>query len=175
MKGTNMVEIEPATALLGVLEELQAIPPNDWTEGDLAELALRLDRVTAVREHLYEVQGWLELSLAERMDTDEVTVPHVGRLRRTRGFRGTWRDSDASARMREDVAHAVARAVAVDVGTGDIDPVKRNVALHAIQTAYEAIPAFSSLKVAGQKRLGLDLLDYRNFDAYYTVKLEVGE
>jgi len=170
-----MVEIEPATALLGVLEELQAIPPDEWTDGDMTELALRLDRVVALRAHLEEVQHWVELSLVERMDSDEVIVPNVGRLRRSRSYRGAWRDSHAGERMRDDLAHAVARAVSVDVGTGDMDPVKRNIALHAIQTAYEAIPSFSSLKVTGQKRLGLDLMDYRSFDAYYSVKLEVGE
>ena len=83
-----------------------------------------------------------------------------------------WRDGDAGRRMREDLAAAVASEVALDVATGEVDPMKRNVALAALRVAYEAIPSFSSLKQAGRERLKLRISDYRTYTNFYSVKLE---
>jgi hypothetical protein len=180
MKGTPMsddqrVDVEPAAVLLGTLTELRATRPDAWTEGTRTDLALRLDRVQTLLDHLNEVRGWLELALAESMETDDEVIPGIGGLHRTEERRWTWRGPHSNEQMRDDLAVAVATKVAVDVGTGELDPIKRNVALHAIRTAYEAIPSFSTLKVGGQRQLGLAIGDYRTYDTYYRVRLDVGE
>jgi hypothetical protein len=106
------------------------------------------------------------------MDEDEVTFPGVGRLVRSEKLTTKWRDKSSGEQMRDDLATAVASAVALDVATGEVDPMKRNVALAAIRTAYEAIPSFNNLKVAGRKRLGLRMDDYLAYDSHYVVSLE---
>lgn len=163
------------SSVLSTLAELRTLDPNTWTEDTVFELALRLDRVVALHRHLAEVQSWLELALAERMETDDVPVEGVGMLHRTEAKRSSWRYGHSADQMREDLAVAVATNVALDVGTGEVDPMKRNIALHAIRTAYDAIPSFSNLKVAGRERLGLKISDYRSYDTYYRVTLEVTE
>jgi hypothetical protein len=169
-----MTDQDPATALLSALQETRVIPDDAWTEGGMFDLALRLDRVNALAEILNKVKGYLETELADRMEADDVPIHGVGLLHRAPAWRSTWRTKDSGNQMREDLARAVATQVALDVATGDVDQMKRNVALHALRTAYEVIPSFSSLKVAGARRLGLDESDYRERSQYYTVKLEVG-
>ena len=169
------VDVEPGAIVLGYLAELRGIKPDAWTEGTLFDLAMRLDRVSAAEALLHEIRGWLETVLAESMDADEVPVPGIGVARRTEAKRSTWRYPEAGEQMREDLSVAVAKEVSLDVATGEMDPMKRNVALHALRVAYEAIPSFSSLKVAGQRRLRLKLGDYRSFETYYTVKIEGAE
>jgi len=164
--------IDPGTVVLTATAELNGIEPDGWTEGTHFELAVRLARTEHLIELLKEREEWLRLILAESMEADEEVVSGVGVLKRHKRDRSTWRYPEAGNQMREDLASAVAREVALDVATGEMDPMKRNVALAALRTAYEAIPSFSSLKVTGSKRLGLKLWDYRKSDEYYTVTLE---
>lgn len=175
MTDDERLDYEPAAALLGVRMELDGIPPNAWTEGLVSELALRLDRVSGLIAKLSEVRTWLELDLADRMEADYVPIPGVGRLHRTEFTSSGWKYDGAGDRMREDLANAVAMDVALDVATGEVEPMKRNVALAAIRAVYEAIPAFSSLKAAGPKRFGVRISDYRNYSKAYRVAMEVGE
>jgi len=162
---------DPAEALLASSAVLQGYVPDVWTEGSHFDLAVRLDRIEHLIALLQERREWLQLTLADSMESDEEVTP-VGVLRRHEKERSTWRFPEAGRQMREDLAAAVAHEVALDVGTGEVDPVKRNVALHALRTAYEAIPSFSSLKVTGLKRFRLRLEDYRSKETYYSVSLE---
>ena len=75
--------------------------------------------------------------------------PGLGHVVRAETSRSTWSSDSAPERLRDDLARAVADDVAIDIATGEIDPMKRNVALHALRAAYEAIPSFSSIKQAG--------------------------
>lgn len=167
-----MDDTEPATAAFVALSEMKAVSPNQWTEGPLFDLALRLERVKALRNHLNEVESWLELTLAERMEADEVPVEGVGLLKRARATRSSWKYEDSAEKMREDLANRVAEEVSLDVATGEYDEMKRNVARAAMRAAYEAIPSFSNLKVSGQRRLNIHIWDYRTTDYYYRVTLE---
>jgi hypothetical protein len=178
MKGTTMsdderVDVDPAASLFGAMVELRATAPNAWTEGPVADLALRLDRVVTLHHMLAEIQSWLELALAESMEDDDISLRGIGVLHREEQTRSSWKHAHSGEQLREDLAVAVASNVALDVATGEVDPMKRNVALHALRTAYEAIPSFSSLKVAGRKKLGLKISDYRDYSTYYKVTLEV--
>lgn len=166
-------DFEPATAVLVALVELRAMPPGAWTEGTTLDLAIRLDRVSSLQALLAAARAEIETDLADRMEADEIPVPGVGVLKRTPAKREAWRFAHSSDQMREDLALAVASAVALDVASGELDQMKRNVALAAVRAAYEVIPSFSSLKTAGRKRFNLRLEDYRTSDEYYKVALEV--
>jgi len=169
-----MDDVEPSRALAAALDEVRDIPGDTWTEGDLTELALRLDRVNALRQKLDEIKTWLELDLADRMEGEYAAIPGIGRLHRTEFTSSGWKYDGAGERLRDDLADAVSRDIALDIATGELDPMKRNVALAAVRAAYEAIPAFSSLKAAGNKRFGVRISDYRNYSKAYKVALEVG-
>lgn len=169
------VGAEPSRVLAAALIEIRNLTGDQWTDGHMSELALRLDRVVALMKKLAEVQAWLELDLADRMEADVVPVPGIGSLKRTPFTSSGWKYDGAGERMRDDLADAVAKDIAMDVGTGEYDPIKRNVALAAIRAAYEAIPAFSSLKAAGPKRFNVRISDYRNYSTAYRVSLEVGQ
>lgn len=168
-------EIDPGTVVLTALAELRGMSEEAWTEGSVFERAVRLDRAKTLIEMLKQGTYEVELSLIESMEEDEFLVPGVGKLTRKQASSSTWTDRYAGERMREDLATAVASEVALDVATGEVDPMKRNVALAALRVAYEAIPSFSSLKSAGRARLGLKLTDYRKFNDYYTVTLDQGD
>lgn len=166
---------DPAALVLGHLAELRGIPEEDWWHGSVADLAHRLHRIRAMREFLHEMEQEIEENLAASMETDVIDIPGLGRSRRSETTRSTWADDSAAERLRDDLASAVAREVALDIATGEMDPMKRNVAMHTMRAAYEAIPSFSSVKTAGRKRFGIAIGDYRSFDTGYTVKIEAVE
>jgi len=168
-------EIDPGTVVLTALAELRGIPDDRWLEGSVFERVIRLDRAKTAAFVMKEAIAAIELSLIDSMDEDEMTFPGIGRVTRSEKLTTKWRDPGSGERMREDLAFAAASSVAVDVATGEVDPMKRNVALAAIRTAYEAIPSFNNLKVAGRKRLGLKMDDYLAYDSHYVVKLESDE
>lgn len=164
-------DTDPATPVLCALAELRGTRPDAWTEGTIRERAVRLERANALIGMLLEGIRDVELSLAESMEEDRAEVAGVGLLERTEKVTSEWAYKGAGERMRDDLAIAVARTVATDVMTGEVDPMRRNLALQAIRTAYEAIPSFSSLKVNGRARLGMSMDDYRRFSRHYVVKL----
>lgn len=168
---------DPTALALSTLAELRGVNEEDWTHGTLTELGLRLHRLRAMQAFLQELIAEIEESAAADMETETMDIPGLGRLRREEKTSESWRAENSGAQMRDDLAVAVAQSVAMDNATGEIDPMKRNVAMAAMRLAYEAIPSFSTLKVAGRSRLGLHIGDYRSFtDAGYAVKVEaVGE
>jgi len=167
-------QIDPGTVVLTALGELRGIADDAWIEGPLLDRVIRLDRAKVLVELLTARIHDIEQSLVDSMEEDEFAVPGIGKVVRERKTSSSWRNEHASQQMREDLASAVAAVVALDVATGEMDPMKRNVALAAVRTIYEAIPAFSSLKAAGRARLGLKMSDYRSYSDYYAVTLDRG-
>jgi hypothetical protein len=167
--------IDPGSVVLVAMAELRGIPADAWTDGPVFDRTVRLDRALAMIDLLNDAIRDIELSLIDSMEEDELVVPAIGVLKREEKSTSSWRDGDAGRRMREDLASAVAAEVALDVATGELDQMKRNVAMATMRAAYEAIPSFSSLKVAGRTRLGLDIGDYRRVSTYYSVSLTRGE
>jgi hypothetical protein len=133
---------------------------GDPTEGTLDELARRLAMARILASLLTDIGDAIELDLAARMEDDEVRVPHVGVLVRSREKRSSWRDSYASAEFRREVGQAVIKEIALDIVTGELEPVKRNVAEATVALMFDVIPAFSSVKARG-KALGVHPSDYR--------------
>lgn len=162
---------DPAALVLGYLAEIRGIHADDWTEGTVDELGLRLQRVRVLQGVLHRIGQDIEDTVVASMTEDTAAFPG-GQLHRNEVRSSAWIDDSASERMRDDLAAAVAYEVALDVASGEVDPMKRNVALRAIRTAYEVIPSFSALKTAGQRRLGLHIGDYRSFGTTYKIAIE---
>jgi len=166
------VDRAPAGVALGCLVELRSVP--DWTTGDLLDRAVALSRLKEVVALCKEAMTELELSLAESM-TEETMITPVGLLRRTEKVTSTWKYDGAGDLFRDDLANAVVMRVAVDVGTGEMDPVKRNVAREALRVLYDVIPAISTVKSGAKRAIGIDVGDYRSFSRHYAVELQGGE
>lgn len=169
------VDIEPAALVLGWLGELQGLDEDTWLEGPLQDVGLRLYRLQVMANRVRRLIEAIETDVAGRMERDTADLGPFGLMRRSMVTSSTWRDESAAERMRDDLAVAVAQQVAIDVGTGEIDPVKRNVAMATMRAAYEAIPSFSTLKQAGRTRLGLHIGDYRSYFDRYRVVVEALE
>lgn len=167
-----MNEPDAGALVLAALAELRGIKSEQWVEGTVRDRAIVLDRVRELSRVLADATTELELSLIDSMESDELLVPGVGLFKRVPSRSSTWRDGDASRRMRKDLARAVADHIALDVATGELDEGKRNVALATMREALDVIPAFSSLKQGSRERFGLDIEDYRTFTTYYSIKVE---
>jgi hypothetical protein len=105
------------------------------------------------------------------METDRVTVPHVGWLRRVPTKRSEWRDERSAEDFRHAIAETVVREIALDLATGEVDPVKRNIARATINEMYDIIPSFSDVKARG-RRLGIDVSDFRSYSTVMKVEFD---
>lgn len=163
---------EPAGMTLTTLVLLRGIPDDAWTEGTIDEVALRLHRLRVFIEFLGERAAWCEQQLVDAMPEDTMTVQFVGPVHRVERSGSAWKTKTSGEQMRSDLKRAVADSIAVDVATGDMDPMKRNVARATMDLAFEVIPSFSSLGKAGRERLGLHITDYRDFSTSYKIAID---
>jgi hypothetical protein len=168
----NDLTPDATSVVLAHLAELRGIPEDDWTEGTAADLGLRLHRLRVLEALVHNLAAAVEQTLVDSMEEDTVVVTGVGPVRRTEKNSSRWKSKDSADRLRADLSNAVANSVAIDVATGDIDPMKRNVARATMSLALEAIPAFSSLNKAGRERLGLYISDYRDYATSYHITIE---
>lgn len=146
---------------------------DDATIGDLDELARRYQAARAYCAALADIADGIEIELAARMETDEVTIPGIGVLVRKAEKRSAWRDEYASRDFRSAVAKAVVNKVALDIATGELDPVKRNISQVTVDTLYDVIPAFSTIKSPG-RRLGIHPEEFRTQSTVYRVAVDDG-
>lgn len=155
-------------ALIGLAGE------GDVTDGELPVLAHRLHTARAAIAGLTSIAEALTMEVAARVEMDET---RVGDWHIERGYKrnSAWSQSDSAELLRHDLGEAVVSKVALDISTGELDPVKRNIARAAIAELWECLPAFSSLK-QGAKRLGLRIDEYRTYTDVPVVKVhELGE
>ena len=150
---------------MGTVDELLAMDAP--SEGTIDELGMRLRDLYAVVEQARDLIAVIESDLIARMEGDLAVVPHVGVFERSLARTSRWRDKTASADFRRDVFAAIVDEVAVDKVTGDRDQLRANVARLVMQQVDDALPAFSSLKASGRKRLRIDVDQYREFDESY--------
>jgi len=150
-----------------IAEELAAL--DDPTEGSMAELVTRLRDARAIAAQFNELSTVIELEIAARMEGDNLTVPHVGHIRRVPQKRSQWKDEDSAERFRDYVAETVVRVVALDLASGEVDITKRNIARATIGELYDIIPSFSDVKARG-KRMGIDVSEFRTVS--YVDKIE---
>lgn len=144
----------------------------DPTEGSLVDLAARYRAAREWARDFSEIADAIELELAPRMEDDTVAVDGVGTLVRTLEKRTAWKDRHASAEFRRYVADMVVREIALDVASGELEPVKRNVATATVDLMLDVLPAFSSVKARG-RQLGIDTEDFRSTSEFYRVGIEL--
>jgi len=165
---------DPATVALIAIAELAGIPEDDWTDGPIADVGLCYHRLRVLERIVHSLCESVEQQLVDSMDNDLVDFPG-GRLVRTEVSSSAWKSKDSSQRLREDVSRGVVDTIALDVATGDLDPVKRNIARATMALALEVIPSFSSVSKAGRDRLGLHIGDYRDYGTHYKVTVEAAD
>ena len=151
---------DPPALALSCLAQLRGVQRDAWIDADLIDRAASLDRLRAIQALAHELAQDIEGELAATMEADVLDLAGM-RLVRSEGTSSSWRNEHSSQVMRDDLSLAVATNVALDVGTGEVDPIKRNIAVATMRTALEAIPSFSSLNKRGRERLGLRMGDYR--------------
>lgn len=144
---------------------------GDPSDGTTDELAERYLAARALANEFTAIGDAIELELAARMETDELRVPGVGVLVRSPEKRSAWRDKHASAEFRYQVGLAVVREIALDIATGELEPVKRNVAQATVDLLFDVVPAFSSVKRRGHS-LGIHPDDYRTSTEIYKVTID---
>lgn len=164
---------DPTSALLGVGV---ALPEGDWTDGTVDELALRLARIDDLLGVLRRHRDEIELALAERMETDEMSVGYGLRLfREYKGRSESW-DTDG---VRRAVQEAATGKIALDPATGELMPERRWAAGQAFEWVFRTW-SVGKPKVgrdSGFRALGLDPDEFRATGAVrYAVKaIEQGE
>lgn len=150
----------------------QANPPQA-ADGTIDDLARRLDLIERIQAVLREMHEHVTETLIAEME-DETVLTGSGMLRRVeRRGSSKWNDDDAADRMRSDIVRAIADDIALDVATGEMDPMKRNVASAAVSSLLADLGKSWRLLVAGQRRLGVWENEYKTSGAVtYRVELE---
>lgn len=139
------------------------------TEAPLDDLGRRYDMVLRIRTATTELRDALEIALIETMPEDTLTMDGVV-VKREKSTRSTWKDGGAG-RMTEDIGHGIATKLATDVGTGEVDPVRRNLMKNAIDEVWKVIYAPSNMKKAGRESLGLKISEYRDYNETNVIKV----
>lgn len=148
---------------------LDIIESDHATTGTIGEYAQRLDMLRRIIALATELRNAIELAIAEAMPENRMVEGGL-RISRERSSRSYWRDADSSERMREAIEQQVATTLALDVGTGEIDPVRKNLISYAIHQLWDVLPAPSTLK-AGARKYGINLRDFREFQPGFTIRI----
>jgi|TARA_R110002167_G_scaffold30123_4_gene99893 hypothetical protein len=166
--------MELDTALYAALEALSE-QADSADNGTLDEVGARYQAALHLSLVAKQIRDVCEESLNERMESDAVTIPNVGRFVRSRSLASaTFRDKSDGPRFREDLAHAVATKVAIDIGTGEINQERRNIAKETIRVLSMYVPSISGTKGNAKSELNLNIDDYKSRQWRNTVKLEEG-
>lgn len=157
--------------LVDVATQLDQSNVSSAGYGTIEELARRLDLALRAIALLNDIAGQAEMALVEAMPEDAMAINGVGLLVRSeKPPRMSWHDEDSASRLRDDLSVAIARDIAFDVATGEIDPLKRNIAMVAAQAALDAVgkTGLNSVLSGAQKRYGVWMNEYkaRQFGGY---------
>lgn len=154
-----------AHGLVTALENLQALDADvngaDAPTLTLAEKAELLKQLDAIAVVLNSIAGTVNDDLAATMDADEVEVPGVGYLVRESKSSKTWRYDGAREAMFEAARREIARRVATNPATGELDQPIMRAATEAFNEAFDAFSFGADPKASFRRRLGLDPTLYR--------------
>lgn len=173
----NSLDRDP-DAMLGDVVTLTSDLTGDMdglTEGTLPELGMRFQLLLHAAADIRTLKAALETALIEAMPEPTMRMGDVV-VKREPKSRWSWKSKDSGQRMREDLAHAISERMSVDPETGEINVGRRRLIEAAIQELYDAVPAIQEFKVAGAKRLGLSIFDYKDrTEGYNITVIETGD
>ena len=138
------------------------------TEGTLEDKAQRHRQIVYAIKQLSLLRDGIEESIVGDMHEDTMHAGHMT-VRREKAVRWTWKDKDSGSKMREDLAYAIANRMSTDPETAEVNVGRRRLITEAIQEVYETIPSIQTLKVAGAKRHGLSVFDYKDSTTGYRI------
>lgn len=153
-----------------VRDLLAASATEDITDGELADLARRLSTAQRAMAVLRTMAEDLTLEISARVESDLTPVPGVGVIERGYTRRSNWKDEHSSERLRHDLGEAVVTTISLDLATGELDPVKRNISRATVSALMECLPAFSSIKQPAH-RFGIRIGEYRDYGDVPVVRI----
>lgn len=163
-----------------ILDELvfkmKIISLESLTEGNLQELAQRLDMCYSLANLLKYMTDALQEDIAARMETDTTEIHGVGLVQRKVRTSSTWIDDSSKERMMDDAISAIVRRVAVDPATGEMHAPLANAAREVWRLTQDSFSFGADPKTAFKKVLGLAPDEYRAKRATgYTISITEGE
>lgn len=157
-------------AVLGdAMTLLESFTDDEFSEAPLDDLGRRLQAVLHIAAKARALRDLIEIALIEAMPEDSLRMGDVT-IVRERATRSSWREG-GSVQMRKDIAAGLANELALDVGTGEVDEVRRNYMRNAIQEALSLINAPTGIKVPGRERLSLTMSTYKEYTEGYNVRV----
>lgn len=160
--------IGSVTEVVADLVETDAI--CEGTVNDVAQNYADALRLKAVAQQAIDA---CTESLLDRLEDDQTNIAGLGSFARTTTNRKRNRYEDSAERMRSALIESVARHIAFDVATGEIEPMKRNVARAAVDLATQHA-SLSSLKQSARKALDLAPDDFYEYQRTATIKFTPG-
>ena len=146
---------------------------GESTDGTARDVAQRYALATALKAECSALLDECAESLNDRMEGSTLHLPGVGLFQRTTRTRKRNRYDDTPERLQSDLVGAISAEVALDVATGDVDPMKRNVARAALDRLYE-VASVGQPKAAARKSLSIAVDDYYEIDKVPSVTFRAG-
>lgn len=163
-----MNTLQAAAEAVAVLVETDAV--CDGSLDDVARSYADALRLKAVAQEAIDAAAE---SLLDRLEEDQTNIAGLGQFARSTTSRKRNRYDDSADQMRSALSEAVARSVAFDVATGEIDPMKRNVARAAVDLAVQHA-SVSGLKQSARKALGIAPDDFYEYQRTAIIKFTPG-
>jgi hypothetical protein len=161
---------DPERACAEFIGALEHIAAEEWIDGPVPDIGRRLAMARWILVRIQRAVNDMSDALALSMEEDSLTVDGFGILKRTPIKSSRWRYEESAQRLRDDVRDAVVSSIAMDIATGEVDPVKRNIARVAIDRVWDIVPSFSTIKAAGRS-YDLDINEYRDFVTVNKIEL----
>ena len=153
---------DPRKALGGALEYLTSIKYDDITDGALSDISLHYASLLEIRTAVSDLIDHVAEQLAERMESDMMTITGVGSVVRKPRTSSAWIHDDSREQMMDDAITAIIRKVALDPSTGEVYPPLANTARETFRLVQDAFSIGADPKVAFRKVLGLQPDEYRS-------------
>jgi hypothetical protein len=153
---------DPRKALGGALEYLIGISPDDITDGALPEITSHYSHLIEIQTVVRDLLDHVAEQIAERMETDQMTITGVGSVVRKPRTSSTWIHEDSREQMLEDAVSAIVQRVALDPATGEVYAPLANTARETFRLVQDAFSIGADPKMAFRKVLGLQPDEYRS-------------
>lgn len=152
------------------IDALSEAALGDFAEGDLDDLALRLDSVRRIAVLAKELEGMLELAVLEAMPSDTVRHPAIGIVRKV-PKRSKKLVENGTAKFQSDLSIAIARKLGTDPYTGEVSADRREAARDAVRLVTDCVTVSGSSVKLGATALGIDPDDYVTYSTHYAVEI----